>query len=194
MHQSVPPAPSPPPPGLLRGICPPCQSRGWGICKFCTARGPGICQPPGHSRAFDTYTVSYQNITTYLCWLVLSECRPLEYWNQLLNMHARALYATYASISKHGNGKHYIFVLTVKTCRIFRTREQRFLWLICSRREHLRQDRSLFRLQLCRCVFEADFLSFYSTWKLRPYKVDVTLFQFVNRKIVCEFWNDSNIP
>ena len=35
MHQSIPPAPSPPPlpPGPLRGICPPCQSRGWGICK-----------------------------------------------------------------------------------------------------------------------------------------------------------------
>ena len=65
MHQSIPAAPSlPPPPGLLRGICPPCQSRGWGICKFCTARGPGICQPPGHSRAFDTHAVSYQNITT----------------------------------------------------------------------------------------------------------------------------------
>ena len=62
MHQSIPAAPSPP--GLLRGIFPPCQSRGWGICKFCTARGPGICQPPGHSRAFDTHAVSYQNITT----------------------------------------------------------------------------------------------------------------------------------
>ena len=35
-----------------------------GICKFCTARGPGICQPRGHSRAFDTHAVSYQNITT----------------------------------------------------------------------------------------------------------------------------------
>ena len=47
--QSIPAAPSPPPPlRLLRGICPPCQSRGWGICKFCTARGPGICQPRGH--------------------------------------------------------------------------------------------------------------------------------------------------
>ena len=63
MHQSIPPAPSPTP-GLLRGIFPPCQSRGWGICKFCTARGPGICQPPGHSRIFDTHAVSYQNITT----------------------------------------------------------------------------------------------------------------------------------
>ena len=58
------PAPTTPLPRLLRGICPPCQSRGWGICKFCTARGPGICQPPGHSRAFDTHAVSYQNITT----------------------------------------------------------------------------------------------------------------------------------
>ena len=62
MHQSIPPAPSPP--RLLRGICPPCQSRGWGICKCCTARGPGICQAPGHSRAFDAHAISYQNITT----------------------------------------------------------------------------------------------------------------------------------
>ena len=52
------------PPGLLWGICPTCQSRGSGICKFCTAHGPGFCQPRGHSRAFDTYAVSYQNITT----------------------------------------------------------------------------------------------------------------------------------
>ena len=56
--------PPPYPPGQLRGTCPPCQSRGWGICKCCTARGPGICQPLGQSRAFDTHTVSYQNITT----------------------------------------------------------------------------------------------------------------------------------
>ena len=41
MHQSIQPAPSPLPPGLLRGICPPCQSRRWGICKFCKPRGPG---------------------------------------------------------------------------------------------------------------------------------------------------------
>ena len=50
MHQSILPAPNLP--GLLRGIWPPCRSRGWGICKFFTARGPGICQPRGHSRAF----------------------------------------------------------------------------------------------------------------------------------------------
>ena len=56
MHQSIAAAPSPPPPRLLRTICPPCQSRGLGICKFCVARG--------HSRAFDTHAVSYQNITT----------------------------------------------------------------------------------------------------------------------------------
>ena len=53
-----------PPARPLQGICSPCQSRWWGICKFCTARGPGICQPRGHSQAFDTYAVSYQNITT----------------------------------------------------------------------------------------------------------------------------------
>ena len=63
MHQSIPAAPSTPP-GLLRGICPPCQSRGWGICKFCAAWGPGIGQPRGHSWAFDTHAVCYQKITT----------------------------------------------------------------------------------------------------------------------------------
>ena len=49
------------PPELLQGIC---QSQGWGICKFCAAWEPGICQPRGYSQAFDTYVVSYPNITT----------------------------------------------------------------------------------------------------------------------------------
>ena len=62
MHQSIPAAPSTP--GLLRGICRPCQSRGWGICKFCAARGRGICRPLGHSRAFFTHAVSSQNRNT----------------------------------------------------------------------------------------------------------------------------------
>ena len=40
-------------PGLLmRGICPPRQSREWGICKFFTTRRRGIFQPRGHSQAF----------------------------------------------------------------------------------------------------------------------------------------------
>ena len=54
----------PPTSGLLRGICLPCQSRGWGICKFCSARGPSICQPRGQTRAFGTHAVSCQNVTT----------------------------------------------------------------------------------------------------------------------------------
>ena len=64
MHQSIPASPSlPPPPGLLRGICPPFQSQGWGICKFCAPRGRALA-PRGYSRDFDTHAVSYQNITT----------------------------------------------------------------------------------------------------------------------------------
>ena len=119
------------------------------------------------SRTFfaDVFFLCYN---AYLCWLVMSECRLLEYWNQLLNMHAIArLYATYASISKHGNGKHYIFVLTVKTCRILRTREQPFLWLICSRREHLPQDRSLFRLQLLQVRFWSWLLKLLQHMKVK---------------------------
>ena len=65
MHQSIPAGPSVPTPhpGLLRGIYPPCQSRGWGICKIFAARGPGICQPPGPTPSFWHPAVSYQNIT-----------------------------------------------------------------------------------------------------------------------------------
>ena len=66
MHQSVPPAPSPPSPlGLLRGICPPCQSRGWGICKFFTARGPRAFANAGAiPELSNTHAVSHQNKTT----------------------------------------------------------------------------------------------------------------------------------
>ena len=46
-----------PPPGQLRGICAPCQFRGWGISKFGTARGSGICLPRGYPRDFDTLVV-----------------------------------------------------------------------------------------------------------------------------------------
>ena len=62
MHQSIPPAPTPP--GLLQGICPPPQSRGWGICKFFIARGLGICQPRAIPELSNTHAVSYQNVTT----------------------------------------------------------------------------------------------------------------------------------
>ena len=67
-----------PHPRLLRGICLPYQSWGWGICKFCTAQGPGICQPLGHSRAFDTHAVFYQNITTQK--VLLEKKRNWSYW------------------------------------------------------------------------------------------------------------------
>ena len=51
-----------PPPRATAGHLPALSVRGRGICKFCAARGPGICQPRGHSRAFHTHAVSYQNI------------------------------------------------------------------------------------------------------------------------------------
>ena len=62
--QSIPAAPSPPPPPrATAGHLPALSVPGVGICKF-SARGPGIRQPRGHSRGFDTHAVSYQNITT----------------------------------------------------------------------------------------------------------------------------------
>ena len=62
MHQSIPPAPSPPP--VTAGHLPALSVPGMGHLKFYTAQGPGICQPRGHSQAFDTHAVSYKNITT----------------------------------------------------------------------------------------------------------------------------------
>ena len=50
---------TPPPPRAT-----PVSPEGGAFFKFCAARGPGICQPRGHSQAFDTHAVSYQNITT----------------------------------------------------------------------------------------------------------------------------------
>ena len=60
IHQQSPAAPSPP------GYCGAFDRlvMPGGGAFACTARGPGICQPRGHSRAFDTHAVSYQNITT----------------------------------------------------------------------------------------------------------------------------------
>ena len=75
MHQSIPAAPSPSHPGLLRDICPPCESGGWGICNFCAARGPGICQPRGQPRAFEE---KYKdNNVTMLPWIRRSRGKNL---------------------------------------------------------------------------------------------------------------------
>ena len=97
IHQSISPAPSPP--GLLRGICPPCQFRGWGICRFCTARGPGICQPWGHSRAFDAHAVSYQNISTQKVLLEKKQIGSSVKDRNKLNRVVKACSRFYACIS-----------------------------------------------------------------------------------------------
>ena len=59
MRQSIPPTPSAPPPptGGYCGHLPTLSVPGVGHLQ-------SICQPRGHSRAFDTHAVSYQNITT----------------------------------------------------------------------------------------------------------------------------------
>ena len=126
----------------------------------------------------------------YLCWLVLSECPLLEYWTCM-----QGPFMPYMRLFQSMETVNITFLYLLLRRAEYLGQGERFLWLICSRREHLPQDRSLFRLQLLQVRFWSWLpCSFYSTWKLRPYKVDVTLFQFVNRKIVCEFWNDSNIP
>ena len=53
MHQSIPPAPSPPPPGAT-------AVPGVGHLQMLYCPGPGICQPPGQS--FDTHAVSYPTV------------------------------------------------------------------------------------------------------------------------------------
>ena len=48
----------------LQGHLPVLSVLGVGHLQIWNARGPGIWQPRGHSQAFDTHAVSYQNITT----------------------------------------------------------------------------------------------------------------------------------
>ena len=66
MHQSIPPAPSPPhpppPPLATAGHLPALSVPGMGHLQMLHC--PGAGQPPGQSRAFDMHAVSYQNITT----------------------------------------------------------------------------------------------------------------------------------
>ena len=99
MHQSIPPAPSPPPAGYCRAFARLVSPGGWGICKFCTARGPSICQPWGHSRAFDTHAVSYQNITTERVLLEKKEIGSSVKDRNKLKRVVKACFRFYACIS-----------------------------------------------------------------------------------------------
>ena len=62
MHQSIPPAPSPPP--AYCGAFARLVSPGVGHLQILHCPGAGYLPTPGHSRAFDTHAVSCQNITT----------------------------------------------------------------------------------------------------------------------------------
>ena len=64
MHQSIPPAPSPPPPRATAGHLPALSVPGVGHSQMLHCPGTGHLPTPGQSRAFDTHAVFYQNITT----------------------------------------------------------------------------------------------------------------------------------
>ena len=65
MHQSIPAAlpPHPPTPGYYGAFAPLVIPGGEAFANF-ALRGSGICQARGHSQAFHTHAVSYQNITS----------------------------------------------------------------------------------------------------------------------------------
>ena len=58
-----PPPPPPPTPGVLRSICPPCQSWGGAFANFALPGGGGHLPTPGPFPSF-WHAVSCQNITT----------------------------------------------------------------------------------------------------------------------------------
>ena len=63
MHQSIPPAPrSPPPPGLLRGICLPSKSLGGAFANFALPGSWKFANPRAIPE-LSTQAVSYQNMT-----------------------------------------------------------------------------------------------------------------------------------
>ena len=65
MYQSIPAAPSSPPPGYCGAFAGLVSPGGGAFANF-VLPGAGISQPRGHSRAFVTNAVSYQNITTQM--------------------------------------------------------------------------------------------------------------------------------
>ena len=115
-HQSIPVVPStlPPPPWLLRGCCPPCQSRGWGIANFALPWGRAFA-----NRAFDKLVVSYQNITTQKILLEIQADWLICQWREIAKACSR-FYAFNSSLlikpELHGKIGSY-------------TRESTFLWL-----------------------------------------------------------------
>ena len=78
MHQSIPAAPRPPPPRLLRGVCPPCHSQGWSISKFSLPGDQAFANrgaiPPSfwHARGFlceYNYTEDFTGKTSILAYV-----------------------------------------------------------------------------------------------------------------------------
>ena len=69
--QSIPAAPSPALPWLLRGICPPFQSRGWGSLLPCASWRPSIlCHPPARgflSQYNNTEEISRKKADWLIC-------------------------------------------------------------------------------------------------------------------------------
>ena len=64
MHQSIPPAPSPPPPWTTTGHSPALSVPGVGHLQILHCSGAGHLPTPGPFPSFCTHAVFYQNITT----------------------------------------------------------------------------------------------------------------------------------
>jgi len=58
MHQSIPAAPIPPPPGNCRAFAQLVSPGGVALANLAWTPGPAICLPLGYPRAFDTHVVS----------------------------------------------------------------------------------------------------------------------------------------
>ena len=66
MHQSIPAAPSPPSPRATAGYLPALSVPGVGHLQILCCPGAGHSPTPGHSLAFVTHAVSYQNTLFFL--------------------------------------------------------------------------------------------------------------------------------
>ena len=64
MHQSIPPAPSPPPPGLLRVFASLVSPGDGAFANFALPGGRTFANPRAIPELFDAHAVSYQNVTT----------------------------------------------------------------------------------------------------------------------------------
>ena len=95
MNQSIPPVPSPPPPGNCGAFASLVSPAGRGFSQFSATGGPGIGQPRGHPRAFDTHVVNFKTWSTWRISEIKTRCFSCFYYTKVKELIWKAFLSWY---------------------------------------------------------------------------------------------------